>query len=78
MGYKEKFKHYTVEDKRKDLIGNPLFNKKKIANADDEIIIILHRNYFEAMNKAMEDTIGESMFDENETERFNNDLDNEW
>ena len=64
MGYEESFKFSTTEDKRKDLMGNPLFNKEKIANAPDEVIIELHKQYFESMNKAMEEVLGESMYDD--------------
>ena len=62
--YQERFKDYTVEMKRKDLIINPLFYPEKVATATDEVIIFLHEHYFEKMNKAMIETIGESMYDD--------------
>jgi hypothetical protein len=64
MDYKEFFAESTVEDKRRDLIGNPLFNREKIANATDDEILQLHELYFESMDKAMMETLGESMYDE--------------
>jgi hypothetical protein len=64
MGYEENFKFSTVADKRKDLMGNPLFNRERIMNAPDADIIIVHKQYFEAMNRTMEETLGESMYDD--------------
>lgn len=62
MSYQDRFKHYTVEQKRRDLMVNPFFDSDKVANGSEEDIIEIHREYFESMNKAMLETIGESMY----------------
>ena len=62
MSYESRFGHYSVEQKRKDLMINPLYNSEKIAKASNENIIIVHKEYFEAMNKAMLETISESIY----------------
>lgn len=62
MNYEEYFKFYTVEKKRADLVGNPFFDSEKIINAKEEVIIILHKRYFELMDKSMKETIGESIY----------------
>ena len=62
--YKERCGDLSVEQKRRDLLCNPLFDKKAISEAPDEDINITHEVYFTAMNAAMENILGESMWDD--------------
>lgn len=62
--YKSSFGGFSIEQKRKDLEINPMFDVEKIESASDEEIVALHEFYFEAMNKSMMHILGESMYDD--------------
>ena len=67
MTYEQRFdKDYSVEQKRKDLISNPLFDRKAITEATNEEIIKLHEDYFKTMDTVMKCFMGEGIYGEDE------------
>jgi hypothetical protein len=62
--YKETCGTLSIEQKRKDLLINPLIDHSKINKASDKEINLVHEMFFTAMNASMENILGESMFDD--------------
>ena len=63
MDYKKQFKDIPIETKLKDLIAHPMIDTEKISKASDEEITQVYYEVFSALDMAMKETLGESMFD---------------
>jgi hypothetical protein len=64
MDYKERFKNISTEQKRKDLMIHPMVNHEAIKNASDEDVEEVYFQVFSSFDMAMQEVIGESMFDD--------------
>jgi hypothetical protein len=54
----------TIKEKRRDLEINPLIDQEKLKTATDEEIEKIHKELFDALDKIMQDVIGESIYDD--------------
>jgi hypothetical protein len=62
--YKQKFASIPIEQKRRDLMQHPFVKKEEIKKAKDEIVEEVYLTVYSSMDMAMQDVIGESMFDD--------------
>ena len=64
--YNDRFGNTSVSQKRADLACNPFYDKQAILSAPDEDIIILHEHYFNLVGKAMMESLGEDIFEDDD------------
>lgn len=64
MDYKKKFENIPAETKRSDLMNHPMVDKEKIEKATDAEVESVYHALFSSMDMAMQDILGESMFDD--------------
>ena len=60
----EKFKGISIDQKRKDLSVHPMVNHERIKDATDAEIEQVYHALFSSFDMAMQEVLGESIFDD--------------